>query len=226
MILQMTRSVQAGLRQELKFDLIANHLANADTTGFKADILSFDDALRATLTTDHSQGGIRVTDNPLDLSLREGGFFTVETAQGTRYTRNGNFVLNAEKQLVSQNGDPVLGESGPITIDGANISVNESGQIEVDGELVDTLRIATFETLKRLEKEGNSYFVYKGDPADEQFPETVSIQQGALEMPNVSAVVEMTKMIETHRLFEAYQKVIQSFDEMDSKIINEVGKPG
>lgn len=226
MILQVTRSVQAGLRQERKFELIANHLANADTNGFKAEILSFDEAMRATLTIDHSQGGIRVTHNPLDLALRDDGFFKVETPQGVRYTRNGNFTLNAQGQLVTQNGDLVLGDNGPITIEGTNIDISENGQIEVDGESVDKLQIAGFEALDQLQKEGRSYFVYKGDPVDEEIRQTVSVQQGALETPNVSPVVEMTKMIETHRLFEAYQKVIQSFDEMDSKIINEVGKPG
>lgn len=226
MILQLTRSVQAGIRQERKFELISNHLANADTTGFKKDILSFDEVLHSTLTTDYAQGGVRVTDNSLDLALQGDGFFKVETSEGMRYTRDGNFTLDAEGRLVTQSGDAVQGQNGEILIDGETIAINEDGQIEVDGAIVDTLAIVDFEDRRKLEKEANTYFAYQGDAAyDEQPAETVSVQQGALELSNVSPMMEMTKMIEMHRLFETYQKVIQTFNEMDSKVVAEVGSP-
>ncbi|HDL07403.1 MAG TPA: flagellar hook-basal body protein, partial [Desulfobacteraceae bacterium] len=101
---------------------------------------------------------------------------------------------------------------------------NEAREIFVDGTLSDKLDIVTFNSLENLQKEGSSLFVYKGDPADATAPEKVSVNQKALERPNVSTVVEMTKMIETMRTYEALQKMIQSFDETDSKIINEAAR--
>ncbi len=224
MILEITTPVQTGLKQERKMETIANHLANVDTSGFKADILSFDEMLNIHMAVDFTQGDIKMTGNNLDFAISGEGFFKVQTQQGVRYTRSGNFTLNNEGLLVTQNGDPVLGEGGEITIKGTDIYCNEAGEIFVDGTLSDKLDIVTFNSLENLQKEGSSLFVYKGDPADATAPEKVSVKQKALERPNVSTVVEMTKMIETMRTYEALQKMIQSFDETDSKIINEAAR--
>ena len=199
MILQMTRVVQAGLKQERKLDIVSNHLANADTTGFKADILSFDEAMNAVLTVDHTQGDVKHTDNTLDLALGDEGFFKVQTPQGVRYTRNGNFTLNAGGQLVTQNGDPVLGPGGPVVIAGSDVQVSKDGAIEVDGEAGGQLAVATFADLTLLHKEGSGNYVYRGNPADEIVPEAVEVVQGALEKPNFTVVEEMTDMIAINR---------------------------
>jgi flagellar basal-body rod protein FlgF len=223
-ILQMTKPVQAGLIQEKKFEIISNHLANADTDGFKGDILTFDEMLRAKLSLDLTQGDIKTTGNKLDLALTDEGFFKVQTSQGLRYTRNGNFSLNGENVLVTQSGDPVMGEDGPITIDGTDICINEEGEVISDGEIAGKLKIVTFKDMEKLQKDGLSLFVYKGMPTDEMAPRIIAVKQGALESANVSTVVEMTKMVETMRLYESFQKIIQSFDEADAKAINELGK--
>jgi len=142
-----------------------------------------------------------------------------------RYTRDGNFTLASDGRLVTRNGDDVQGENGAITLQGNTIRINEDGLIEVDGQMVDTLNIVDFEDLSQLEKDGQNLFVHQGDGETEELPaEGVAVQQGALELSNISSVHEMTHMIEMHRLFETYQKVIQSFDEMDTKVITEVGR--
>ncbi len=81
MILQMTVPVQGGLRQEKQLEIIANHIANASTTGFKPDILSFDETFRASLTVDHRQGAIKKTGNNLDLAIDGNGFFKIQTGK-------------------------------------------------------------------------------------------------------------------------------------------------
>lgn len=224
MIIQMTGPVQAALIQEKKFEIVSNNLANADTTGFKADILSFDQMLKAHMTVDLTQGDIKMTGNKLDLALASEGFFKVQTSHGVRYTRDGSFLLNRENALVTQAGEAVLGEEGPISIEGKDIYINEDGTVQVDGESVGKLSIVSFRYPEKLYKEGSSLFAYKGVPLDEQTPPDVSVKQGSLERPNVTTVVEMTKMIETMRFYESFQKVIQSFDETNAKAINEVGK--
>ncbi len=225
MILQMTRPVQGGLRMEKKFEIIANHLANANTNGFKSEILTFDHMLRANLTVDHTPGELRTTGNTLDIAIADEGFFAIQTEQGTRYTRDGNFTLNNQGELVTQSGDTVLGEGGALTIQGTDININENGEIRVDGAAIGNLKIVTFDSIENLKKQGGSLFVYTGNPADETTPEKVSVKQGALESANFSTVVEMTKLIETQRMYQAYQKMIQTFDDIDSKVINEVGRP-
>ena len=230
MIFDVTEVVQAGLRQELKMEMIINHLANVSTTGFKADVLSFDEMLQANMSIDFSQGGFIPTGNSLDLAINGDGFFKIQTQRGIRYTRNGTFTLNRDNMLVTQNGDLVLGDRGPISIQGGRVEINDSGEIWVEDEVTGTMgmvgkpAIVDFAQKDRFTKEGESLFIYNGSPLDEIVPEGVIVRQGELEMPNVSTVVEMTKMTETMRSYEFCMKTLQAMDETDSKAINELGK--
>ena len=224
MIQDITTTVRSALAQEMKLENIANHLANATTTGFKADILSFDEELQAHSTVDFSQGGIRETGNVLDLALSGDGFFKIQTQQGIRYTRNGTFSLNRDNILVTENGDQVMGESGPISIQGSNVQINQDGEVSVDNDQVGKLSIVTFSSKENLIKEGESLFEYTGEATDETGSETALVKQGSLEMPNTILVIEMTKMVETMRTYESYMKVLQTFDEADTKLVNELGK--
>ncbi len=224
MILQMIGPVQGGLRQEKKFEIIANHLANVSTNGFKADILTFDHVFRAKLVVDHRQGDLKATGNKLDLALGDSGFFKVQTQRGIMYTRDGNFTIDRNNTLSTQNGEPVLGTAGPIIINGTDVNINEIGGIQVDGGVAGQLDIVTFNNLDLLQKQGNSLYRYKGSEEDEIVPENVLVKQGTLEKPNISIAAEMTKMIQTHRMYEAYQKMIHIFDEINSKAITEVGR--
>ncbi|MBF0378794.1 MAG: flagellar hook-basal body protein [Desulfamplus sp.] len=225
MILQMTRPVQGGLRQERILEATSNHLANADTVGFKKDVVSFDKIFKAQLNTDFSQGQLKTTDNKLDVALGDEGFFKIATNDGVEYTRDGNFSLNTQGILVNQHGLPVQGENGDITINGQKVEINEAGEIWVDGVLVDTLDVVTFDDLDKLDKKGGDLFVYNGDAAaDEKQPERLLVKQGSLEGSNISVVDEMVGMIDHHRMYETYQKMMHSFDEIDGKAVNEVGK--
>ena len=230
MILQTTRPVQGGIRQERRLELIANHLANVNTSGYKADILAFDDMFRARLAVDHRQGDMQVTGNKLDIAIAGQGFFRIQTPEGIRYTRDGSFTLDRNRALVTQNGDAVVGDAGDIILQGGeaeisdNIVVHQNGDIMIDNILVDRMSIVTFDDLSQLEKVGSSMFAYTGPPGDERIAAEATVKQGTLEKSNITIALEMTKMIHTHRMYEAYQKMIQTFDEIDSKIILDVGK--
>ncbi len=223
MILEMTRPAQGGLRQERKLEASANNLANVDTTGFKKDVISFDRMFKAQLNTDFAQGSIRTTGNPLDLAIAGRGFFKVKTPSGVNYTRNGVFSLNADKILVDQNGNPVLGKNGSITIDGEQVDINENGDIYVDGNQIDSLDIVDFDNLRNLEKKGLNNFSYKGSISDEKVPDHFSIKQRAIEGSNVTTVDEMVNMIDHNRMYEVFQKMMLTFDEIDGKAINDMG---
>ncbi len=230
MIFEATDVIQAGLREQVKMEMIINHLSNVGTTGFKADILSFDEMLKAKMTIDFTQGGFIETGNTLDLAINGDGFFKIQTPQGIRYTRNGTFTLNSDNLLVTQNGDLVLGDRGPISIQGGRIEINDAGEIWVEDETTGTMvmvgkpDIVDFAQKDQFIKEGESLFIYNGSPLDEIEPANTVVLQGELEMPNVDTVMEMTKMIETMRIYESYMKTLQALDETDAKAINDLGK--
>lgn len=230
MILEMTRPVQGGLRQERKLDAVSNNLANVDTTGYKKDVVSFDQKFEAQLNKDFSQGDVTATGNPFDVALDGPGFFKIESPDGIHYTRSGNFTLNSEGVLVDLSGNPVLGQGGAILLDLQTVTargaeINSIGEIRVDGDVVDTLDVVNFQDLDMLEKIGQNLLAYEGNPADEFQVDNPVIKQMALERSNVQAVDEMVKMIDYHRMFETFTKSMMTFDEIDNVVITQVGRP-
>lgn len=224
MLFEMTRSAQAGLRKERQYELISNHLANANTTGFKRDILSFDRALNPILTTDYSQGNLIETGNPLDLAIEGEGFFKVSTPSGTRYTRDGNFTVDTIGRMVTQEGFPVMGKNGPVTLTGDDIFFGEQGEVIMDSMVFDSLDLVTITDLKALTKEGNNLFFLNPQGGREIAATGARLQQGALENANISTITEMTHLIDAQRMYESVSKVIRTSDETDSRA-NQMGRP-
>ncbi|WP_300672403.1 flagellar hook-basal body protein [Desulfoluna sp.] len=224
MLFEMTRSAQAGLRKERQHELISNHLANANTTGFKKDILSFDRALNPILTTDYSQGNLIETGNPLDLSIEGEGFFKVNTPSGTRYTRDGNFTVDAIGRMVTQDGFPVMGKNGPVTLTGDDIFFGEKGEVIMDSLVFDSLDMVTMTDLRALNKEGSNLFSLNADQGREIPATEAKLRQGSLEGANITAVTEMTHLIDAQRMYESSGKVMRTSDETDARA-NQMGRP-
>jgi len=223
MILEMTRPVQGGLRQQRELDVVANHLANSNTTGFKRDILSFNETLHSLVTTDLSQGPITKTYNTFDLALKDEGFFKLETPQGIRYTRDGSFTRDNNGFLVNQSGFPVLSNGAPVQINGTDVQFSENGTIIIDGTQTGRLDLVTFENKRNLYKDGSNLFLYKGDERDETAPSRINLEQGAIELSNVKPVKEMASMVQVSRTYETYQKMMKTFDEVDGLAVSNVG---
>lgn len=232
-------------------DVVTNNLANVNTGGYKKDIaitkdfremliyrindpaargFGFNASPIGTLGTGvivdsihtiHSRGDVRNTGNPLDVAIMGAGYFTVDTINGTRYTRNGSFSINSGRELVTSGGERVLGQNGPIIIAGNKVTIDETGGIYGDGILIDNLKIATFADQNVMEKEG-PYFRTRG-PAQEVAGQ-VQIQQGFLEGSNVNVVSEMVNLISVYRTYEANQKMVQTQDETLGKAVNDVAR--
>ncbi len=224
MLFEMTRSAQAGLRKERQHELIANHLANATTTGFKKDILSFDETLKPILTTDYTQGSLVETGNPLDLAIEGEGFFKVSTPSGTRYTRDGNFTVDAMGRMVTQDGFPVMGKNGAVTLTGDDIFFGEQGEVIMDAMVFDSLDLVTSTDLRALTKKGDNLFAMDPQKGREIPATDARLQQGSLEGANISTVIEMTHLIDAQRMYESASKVMKSSDETDSRVI-QMGRP-
>lgn len=217
--------VDGAMVQKLRFDNIANNLANINTNAFKKDIISFNQTLsmKYVSETDISPGPVVYTGNELDVALATQGLFKIQTPRGIRYTRNGSFTLNAERFLVTPKGDKVLGQNGAISIDGIKVSIENDGQVLVDNQPVDRILVVDLKRPQLLRKEGFSCYMYQGGEEEIFTAENVDVRQSYLEKSNVNPTEEMVKMIETFRAFESAQKAIQCMDEMTGQMVNSLG---
>lgn len=223
MISGMYNLIEGSLTQQLRFDAVSNNLANVNSNGFKQDTLSFEMSLTMKNKTaiDFSPGPVAHTGNPLDLALEGSGFFKVQTKAGIRYSRDGALGVNSEGFLVNRSGDAILGQNGPVRLNGGEISIGTDGQISENGAQGDKLAIADFRDKKLLQKDGRSYFVYRGKDQDVIAAEKVNLRQQYIEKSNVNPTEEMIKMIESFRAFESIQKAVQNMDEIVSKMVND-----
>jgi flagellar basal-body rod protein FlgF/flagellar basal-body rod protein FlgG len=233
-------SRQVALRREL--DVVANNVANLNTTGFKADGTVFREYLMPVARDDHfktpdrrlsfvhdratfldlSQGSIQQTGNPLDLAIDGSAFLVVQTPRGERYTRNGGLQISARGELVTSEGYQVMGENGPIRFlqgDSA-ISITRDGTVTVregNANTIDSqrgkIRLVTFPAPGRLEKDSSSTFMAPGQQS-QAAPVTAGLIQGALEKSNVHGVVEMTRLIDITRSYTNISSLLEKHGEL------------
>lgn len=254
MIRGLYTSASGMITEGQRVDVIANNMANVDTTGFKKDrtifsayldmqIHRFDDpikighdkvidprpfigvlgtgAMLEDINTDYIQGTLHHSSNPLDLALRGEGFFTVQTPQGLRYTRDGSFTINREGYITTKDGFLVLGEQGPILLsDAKDVKINTLGQITINGQVIDTLRVVRFNNLDNLQKQGDNLYQSEEVP----IPSEAGVVQYHIEKSNVNTVKEMVDLITAFRSYEANQRAIKTHDETLDKVINEIAR--
>jgi flagellar basal-body rod protein FlgF len=221
----------AGLAAQTQaLELVANNLANLGTAGYRAEQATFRSLVAGSGTVqsnplnaavndfgvlsgsrvDLSAGSLAATGNPLDLGIAGSGFFIVQTAQGTVYTRNGGFHTTPTGALVTAEGDAVLGEQGPITLPNGAVAVSSDGTISVDGAVVETLRIAEFAPNTSLTALGNA--LYSAPAGSALPPASSSVRQGMLENSNVSPVEGAVQLITIQRNAEMMQRALTVFD--------------
>jgi len=246
----MIRGLYAGasgmVAEAIRTDVIANNLANVNTAGYKKDIPVNKEFANVLITrindgrnsagigsvgsgvmidgvaTIQSGGVMRSTGNDFDLAIAGKGFFTVETPQGVRYTRNGTFARNTQGELITQDGYRVLGQNGPLRIKGGKMVVNDDGRVLVDNAPIGKLQLVEFDNEKQLIKEGASLFAPL--PGQNGKLATGGVRQGILEMSNVNVIGEMVNLISSYRTYEINGKVVQSHDQLMGKAANEVGR--
>jgi flagellar basal-body rod protein FlgF len=203
--------------------------AQPPVTGGRSDAPNF--WMQFSSFTDFSSGELKKTGNPYDLALNGKGFFCVQTPDGIQYTRRGDFTINADETLVTQDGWPVLGSSGEIQVkmkspsnDMREFTVSEDGYLTVDGSQIDRIRVVDFPIADGLEKLGHNYYRATNPYASEEVLEDISVQQGFLENSNVNVIQAMTELIEVLRGYESYHKIMRSMDDMNARLINDVGR--
>jgi flagellar basal-body rod protein FlgF len=229
-------------------EVISENMASASIPGFKKQELSFE-AVRAGMLTPNksaassqavalpatrtqlnfSAGDVRRTDGNTDFAIEGKGFFEVQLPNGSSaYTRDGEFKINAQGQLVTKQGYLVMGEAGPVQVDrstSAAITVALDGTISQGTELRGKLNMVSFNDPNLLTPAGGGFFLAK-DPALQPNEQSGSIvRQGFLEGSNTSAVSEMANLITVMRAYEANQRVVQMQDERMGRVISELGSP-
>jgi flagellar basal-body rod protein FlgF len=237
-------SRQVALSREL--DVVANNLANMNTTGYKADGSLFEEYLssnaRAAPTNsrvsfvqdrgvwrDMSQGALDRTGNPLDVAIDGKGFLVVQTPAGERYTRNGALQIDSTGQLVTNEGYPVIGDNGPIVFQQTDhqVQISRDGTVSVrEGTSnVDAarghIRVVTFNNPQQLQKSGSSMFMAAqgAQPLDTQ---NAGLIQGSVEKSNVRSVVEMSRMIEITRSYTQVAGILQQQSDMGQQAIDKL----
>lgn len=216
----------------------AHNLANASTTGFKADYEAFRAmplfgeghpsrvfALAERPGIDFSPGALEATGNELDVAVMGDGFIAVQAPDGSEaYTRAGELKLDALGQLTTAAGYPVLGNGGPIALppsekveigaDGT-ISVRPLGQQANTLAQVERIRLVRPDLANLVKGEDGLLRTRDGQPAAPDA--TVHVTHGVLERSNVNPVNEMISMIETARRYELAVKAMQSAEQNDAE---------
>ncbi len=236
-------SYQDSLRRAM--DVVANNVANVNTTGYKRENIAFDtyliqptqkDSFQFSVDNgtyrDAAQGPTLMTGSPLDVAIQGQGYFAVQTSAGIRYTRAGSFQLNNEGALVTPAGDQVLGDGNqPIILptDARDILIASDGTITAltgngtSATQFGLLRPVKFQNEQGLSPVGNNLYAATETPE----PDTESrVVQGSVERSNVQAVTEMTRMIEISRSYQMVARLLDNENQRQSDAIRRLGKIG
>jgi flagellar basal-body rod protein FlgF len=248
-------AASGALVAQSQADVIANNLANVNTSGFKRTLLQVQTGPELALyrrQTDpgsqrgtssnafvgtlglgaqvmdtpavFEQGTLAQTANPLDLAIQGNAFFAIQTPQGVRYTRDGQFSEDPNGRLVTMDGNLVLGNNGPVQLqaNGGTVQIDQNGAITQGGRLVDTIALVQFGDPTQVRPEGDNRFTATPAALAARATAGSTIHQGFLEKSNANVVRSMVDLITAQRWFEANEKVIQTQDQANGWAIETV----
>jgi flagellar basal-body rod protein FlgG len=236
-----TYSALSGLQTRLaQLDRIAADIANAGTAGYKTERVptvearrpDFNQVLQTAIDVaaapglvDFRDGQVQTTNRDLDVALDGRGFFEVETPQGMRYTRNGQFSRRPDGTLVTADGNVIQGDGGgPIVVGQGAIAFEPDGSVRAGGVLAGKLKVVDFGDYVGLRREGG-HFRPEAGTAPTAAPATSRVLGGALEASNVQLPERMVQLTEVSRAFEALQRGITTLmNDVDGRAISELGR--
>jgi len=233
-------SRQMTLQREL--NIVANNIANVDTTGFKVEgtMVKTDPSTGAKMTDgppnlkfviddgvtrDFSQGALRQTDGTFDVGIEGQGFFKIQTAAGERYTRDGRFTLSPDGKLTTQAGDAVQGEGGDIVVDPQQgpVTIAADGTVSQGTSKIGKIAVVTFDDLASLSKTGDNQFSNTSNLQPQ--PATAArVHQGMLEGSNVNSILQVTRLIEISRAYESMARTIENSAELSRRSVERLGR--
>jgi len=234
-------AVSRAVAQQRTLDVIANNIANANTPGYRAERVQFSDWLSRQTGTASPPGGRTIaysqdratwreqqpgtltrTANPLDVATAGDGYFTVNTPRGPRLTRDGRFGLMPNGTLADSAGNPVLNTAGqPIQFapSDSTITIAGDGTVSSENGQIGRIGIVRPSDPLRLAAEGNT--LVRADTPTTPVA-TPQIVQGAIEGSNVEPVLEMTRMMDGLRQFQALAQFMQSEGDRQQSVIDKL----
>ena len=251
----MENTLLVGLSRQMtlerQMDVVANNVANINTTGFKADRSLFEEFLKSGAHEDNfmrsdrrvsfvqdratfhdfAAGPSEQTKNPLDVTIDGNAFLVVQTPAGERYTRDGSLQINNQGQLVTAGGNPVMGVSGPIVFQPTDKEINiaSDGNVTVlegtgrTDSVRGKLRMVSFADAQKLVKDGNNLF--SAGQGTAAAPDTTSrVRQGFIEKSNVNSVHEMSRMIEITRTYTQISALLQQQSDLHKSAIEKLAE--
>lgn len=242
----MDNTVYVGLSHQMALsrhlEVIANNIANMNTTAFKAERVSFREYLSDETETAVDgfeqlsfvydvgvsrsllEGEFVSTQAPLDFAIKGQGFFTVMTPSGEeRYTRNGNFALNGTGVLVTASGNPVLdivGNEIVIDIQDSTFEVAHDGTISTSAGVIGRVNVVEFSDEAAMEKLGGGLFATAEAPRPAV---NAHIEQGMLENSNVTPILEITNMIDVLRNYQATSRLLKDYEDLQRRTVETLG---
>ena len=242
----MENSFLVGLSQQMAtnraMEVVANNLANLSTPAFKRESVQFEEymvpvpateaegggttnvafVLDRGVARDLSEGRFDPTGATLDLAIAGNGYFVVQTPDGERYTRNGHFSLNDQGQIVTDDGYQVQSDGGPVTLqpqDG-DLKVASDGTLSTNLQLLGKLRVVEFSNERAMKKTGASLYEAAGQTATAST--TARVRQGMMEKSNVEPMIEISRMIEIMRAYQASADLTKSGEELLKQAIEKL----
>lgn len=231
-------------------ETIAENLAASKVPGYKASHVTFKGELGGKLPIGDStapesnsnyilptasssirfqEGPLERTEVPTHLAILGEAFFEVELDNGeTAFTRDGEFSLDQEGNMITKQGFRVMGGSGAILLaetDG-KIEISDSGEISVAGKTSgQQIRTVEVEDRTKLHPIGGGFYQLSDTSVPVEETETPTIKSGFLEGSNVAPMQEMTRLIDVMRAYQSNQKIIQTQDQRIGRTISELGTP-
>lgn len=228
-------------------EVIAENLASSSIPGFKKQELSFATVQagvppaggnagpngslalpRATPMTSFLPGELRFTAGKTDVAIEGPAFFEVQLPDGgTAYTRDGEFQISAQGQLITKRGFLVMGDGGPIQIDLQNatpLAISPTGEVSQGQDVKGRLKLTEFDDPRRLTQVNGGLFMATAPGAAGRPSQLSTVRQGWLEGANTSVSAEMANLLTAMRSFEANQRVITLQDERLAKTIQHLSQ--
>ncbi len=236
-------ALSGAMTQAQVMDVVSNNLSNVSTPGYKAGRMAFEEVLArsldgrpkkdafvqtATVKTDWSQGAMRPTDRKLDVALEGPGYLSVNNGTQEAFIRGGRMRMRPDGLLTDPSGLPVLGRGGkplrlPVDTDVSRLTIGRDGTLRVGAEAVGAFKITEFASPQNLTRQGDSR--YLAPPAAGATPaQKTGVSQGFLESANFNMVRGISSMIVASRTYQAFHKVMSTFREVDTKVVNELGR--
>ena len=245
-------ALTGSLAQQHALDTLATNVANANTVGFRGDRVVFGEMVAGAQNgknidprqpapqradkfvrvdqnrLDTTSGLLRATGGKLDVGIQGEGYFTVSTPNGERLTRAGNFMLNANGAISTQEGFPVMGDGNQAIIIPRNtkdIQITTDGIVRADGTDIARLALKRVADPSTLVREGTTTYAVTKEASVSTLgtlPDAVMVVQGHLEASNVNPVSGLNELITVNRSFDALQKVIESFQNIDQRTARDI----